>query len=99
MLPLCQGGDTGGSLRNPATWCGVVGFRSTPGLVPQENRTLNYTHFNVQGPMARSVTDIALMMAGCVGNDDRDPMANLMQPANFSENKTGQPKRCPRRMD
>ena len=83
MLPLCQGGDTGGSLRNPATWCGVVGFRSTPGLVPHENRTLNYTHFNVQGPMARSVPDIALMMAGCVGNDDRDPMANSLNPQTF----------------
>ncbi len=83
MLPLCQGGDTGGSLRNPATWCGVVGFRSTPGLVPRENRKLNYTHFNVQGPMARSVPDIALMMAGCVGNDDRDPMANPCNPQTF----------------
>jgi amidase len=83
MLPLCQGGDTGGSLRNPATWCGVVGFRSTPGLIPQENRTINYTHFNVQGPMARSVSDIALMMAGCVGNDDRDPMANPCNPQTF----------------
>ena len=83
MLPLCQGGDTGGSLRNPATWCGVVGFRSTPGLVPRENRTLNYTHFNVQGPMARSVPDIALMMTGCVGNDERDPMANIYDPQAF----------------
>ena len=83
MLPLCQGGDTGGSLRNPATWCGVVGFRSTPGLVPRENRTLNYTHFNVQGPMARSVPDIALMMTGCVGNDERDPMANPCNPRAF----------------
>ncbi len=83
MLPLCQGGDTGGSLRNPATWCGVIGFRSSPGLVPQENRTLNYTHFNVQGPMARTVPDIALMMTGCVGNDERDPMANLCDPQAF----------------
>ena len=83
MLPLCQGGDTGGSLRNPATWCGVVGFRATPGLVPRENRTLNYTHFNVQGPMARNVPDIALMMSGCVGNDDRDPLASPCYPNSF----------------
>ena len=83
MLPLCQGGDTGGSLRNPATWCGVVGLRSTPGLVPQANWTLNYTHFNVQGPMARNVPDIALMMTGCVGNDKRDPMANPCNPQAF----------------
>ena len=83
MLPLCQGGDTGGSLRNPATWCGVVGFRSTPGLVPRENRTLNYTHFNVQGPMARSVADIALMMTGCVGDDNHDPLAGPCDPLSF----------------
>ena len=85
MLPLCQGSDTGGSLRNPATWCGVVGFRSTPGLISRENRTLNYTHFNVQGPMARSVADISLMMAGCVGNDERDPMADRCNPQAFLE--------------
>ncbi len=83
MLPLCQGGDTGGSLRNPATWCGVVGFRSTPGLVPHENRTLNYTHFNVQGPMARSVSDIALMMTGCIGNDHRDPLSGPYNQTSF----------------
>ena len=84
MLPLCQGGDTGGSLRNPATWCGVVGFRSTPGLIPRENRTLNYTHFNVQGPMARSVADTALMMAGCVDDDNRDPLASPCDPLSFT---------------
>ncbi len=83
MLPLCHGSDTGGSLRNPATWCGVVGFRSTPGLIPRENRTINYTHFNVQGPMARSIADISLMMAGCIGNDERDPMANPCNPSAF----------------
>lgn len=83
MLPLCQGGDTGGSLRNPATWCGVVGFRPTPGLVACENRSLNYTHFSVQGPMARNVADIALMMAGCVGDDPRDPLASPCDPGMF----------------
>lgn len=75
MLPLAHGSDTGGSLRNPATWCGVVGFRPTPGLVAREARTLNYTHFSVQGPMARSVDDIALMMTGLAGDDPRDMLA------------------------
>lgn len=75
MLPLAQGSDTGGSLRNPATWCGCVGFRPTPGLVPRPGRTLNYTHFNVQGPMARSVADCALMMAGLAADDGRDPLS------------------------
>jgi len=84
MLPLCQGGDTGGSLRNPATWCGVVGFRSTPGLVPRENRTLNYTHFNVQGPMARRVADVALMMTGMAADDPRDPLAWPCDPGAFA---------------
>lgn len=75
MLPLAHGSDTGGSLRNPATWCGVVGFRPTPGLIPKDGRQVNYTHFGVQGPMARNVPDIALMMQGMAGFDARDPMS------------------------
>lgn len=84
MLPLAHGSDTGGSLRNPATWCGVVGFRPTPGLVAREGRTLNYTHFSVQGPMARNVSDVALMMAGLVGDDDRDPLSGPCDPSVFT---------------
>ena len=83
MLPLAHGSDTGGSLRNPATWCGVVGFRPTPGLVPRDSRPLNYSHFSVQGPMARHVADVALMMAGLVADDDRDPLAGPCDPATF----------------
>lgn len=85
MLPLAHGSDTGGSLRNPATWCGVVGFRPTPGLVAREGRTLNYTHFSVQGPMARSVSDVSLMMAGLVGDDDRDPLSGPCDPSAFTQ--------------
>ena len=77
MLPLAHGSDTGGSLRNPATWSGVVGFRPTPGLVGRESPTLNYTHFSVEGPMARNVTDASLMMTGLVGNEDRDALSNF----------------------
>ena len=83
MLPLCHGSDSGGSLRNPATWCGVVGFRPTPALVPKENRVLNYSHFSVQGPMARTVDDIALMMTGLVSFDPRDPMSSACDPRDF----------------
>jgi len=84
MLPLAHGSDTFGSLRNPATWCGVVGFRPTPGLVARENRALNYTHFSVQGPMARTVADAALMMTGLVENDPRDAMAGPCDAASFA---------------
>ena len=83
MLPLAHGSDTGGSLRNPATWSGVVGFRPTPGLVGREGRTLNYTHFSVQGPMARNVTDTSLMMMGLVGNEDRDALSNFVDASVF----------------
>jgi amidase len=83
MLPLAHGSDTGGSLRNPATWCGVVGFRPTPGLVSREQRSLGYTHFSVQGPMARNVDDIALMMTGLVGDDSRDILSAPCDPTSF----------------
>ena len=85
MLPMAHGSDTFGSLRNPATWCGVVGFRPTPGLVAREGRTLNYTHFSVQGPMARTVPDTALMMTGLAGEDPRDPMSGPCDAAGFAE--------------
>ncbi len=84
MLPLAHGSDTGGSLRNPATWCGVVGFRPTPGLIPKDGRQVNFTHFGVQGPMARTVPDIALMMQGMVGFDARDPLSAEIDPAAFA---------------
>ncbi len=83
MFPLAHGSDTGGSLRNPATWCGVVGFRPTPGLVPYETRSVNYTHFSVQGPMARSVADAALMLTGLASDDSRDPLAGPVDVNSF----------------
>ncbi|MBT6094601.1 MAG: amidase [Rhodospirillaceae bacterium] len=84
MLPMAHGSDTFGSLRNPATWCGVVGFRPTPGLVAREGRALNYTHFSVQGPMARNVADASLMMAGLAGDDPLDAMAGPCDPVGFA---------------
>jgi amidase len=78
MVPLCTGSDTGGSLRNPASFCGIVGFRPTPGLVPSERRGLGWSNLPVPGPMARSVADLALLLSAMVSDDSRDPLATTV---------------------
>ena len=75
MGPLAQGSDTGGSLRMPAAFCGVVGFRTSPGLVPHHPRALAWDAISVTGPMARTVTDTALMLSVLAGPDDRAPLS------------------------
>jgi amidase len=75
MGPLAQGSDLGGSLRTPAAFCGVVGFRTTPGLVPVYPRELAWDSLSVSGPMARTVSDIALMLSVMAGPDDRAPLS------------------------
>src|SRR6202011_3331380 len=60
MVPLADGSDSGGSLRNPAAFCGVVGFRVAPGRVPSSARDVASSRFSVCGPMARTVSDVAL---------------------------------------
>lgn len=75
MGPLAQGSDLGGSLRIPAAFCGVVGFRPSPGLVPTYPTVLAWDTLSVQGPMARTVADTALMLAAVSGPDDRAPIS------------------------
>jgi Asp-tRNA(Asn)/Glu-tRNA(Gln) amidotransferase A subunit family amidase len=75
LLPICTGSDTGGSLRIPAAFCGIVGFRPSPGLVPAERRELGWTPISVLGPMARTVPDTALLFASQVGADAGDPLS------------------------
>ena len=75
MVPLCTGSDSGGSLRIPAAFCGVVAHRSTPGLVPTEKHRLGYTTFGVQGPMGRSVDDVAMMLSVMARYDASDPLS------------------------
>ncbi len=76
MLPLCTGSDTGGSLRIPAGFCGITAIRCTPGMVPSERRVVGLSTFSVQGPMARSVTDAALMLGVMANYDPRDPLSH-----------------------
>jgi amidase len=75
MGPIAHGTDLGGSLRIPAAFCGVVGFRTTPGLVPVYPRELAWDHLSVHGPMARTVADAALMLSVMAGPDDRAPIS------------------------
>ncbi len=83
MGPLAQGSDTGGSLRMPAAFCGVVGFRTSPGLIPHHPRVLAWDTISVTGPMARTVADTALMLAVLAGPDDRAPLSYAVDTREF----------------
>jgi amidase len=87
MAPLATGSDHGGSLRIPACYSGVVGYRATPGVVPNERRTIMQTNYSVQGPMARTVADAALLLSVIAQRSwtpRRDPMAFPLDAAAFA---------------
>ena len=75
MVALADGSDMGGSLRNPANFCHVVGFRPSPGRVPAYPSTSTWFSIPVLGPMARTVEDCALMLAAIAGPDPRVPIS------------------------
>ena len=75
MLPIADGSDMGGSLRNPANFCNVVGLRPSPGRVPVWPALLGWSPFSVQGPMGRTVQDTALLLSVMAGPDPRSPIA------------------------
>jgi amidase len=81
MLPIADGSDMGGSLRNPASFCNVVGLRPSPGRVPGWPKFAAWSTLGVEGPMARTVADTALMLSAIAGWDPRSPIA-IAQPGN-----------------
>ena len=84
LVPLAEGSDMGGSLRNPAAFCNVVGLRPTPGRVPTHPAALGWAQLSVQGPMGRTVGDVALAMSVLAGPDPRVPISLTDDPAGFA---------------
>ena len=83
MLPIATGSDTGGSLRIPASLCGVVGMRPSPGLVANDARPLGWSVISVLGPMGRTVADTALQLSASVGFNALDPLSYDQQGASI----------------
>jgi amidase len=75
MLPIADGSDMGGSLRNPGSFCNVVGLRPSPGRVPVYPAQLAWSGLAVLGPMARTVEDTALLLSAMAGPDPRSPIS------------------------
>lgn len=75
MVWLATGNDLGGSLRIPASFCGIVGMRPSVGRVPRPVSVMPYDPLWVEGPMARSVADVALMLDAQAHFDMRDPLS------------------------
>jgi amidase len=74
LLPIADGSDLGGSLRNPASFCNVVGLRPSAGRVPNWPSTSAWFDMPVIGPMARTVADVALLLSAMAGPDARAPV-------------------------
>jgi amidase len=84
MLPLADGSDYAGSLRNPAAWNNIFSLRPSPGLVPAELPDLFFPSPGVLGPMARTVSDLALLLSVQAGYDRRVPSSLLVDPTIFT---------------
>ena len=75
QVPIATGSDYGGSLRAPAAFCGIAGFRPSPGLVPAE-RPVSLSPFPVIGPMGRTIEDLHLLLKAQIDSDKIDPFAS-----------------------
>jgi len=84
MVPVADGSDHGGSLRNPAAWNNVFGFRTSFGRVPSQFYEVFIPSISVHGPMARTVPDLAMLLSVIAGYDPRTPLSIRQDPAEFA---------------
>jgi amidase len=83
MIALAEGTDLGGSLRIPASFCGITGLRPSPGLVPTYPSDYVWDTLQVSGPMARTAADVALMLQAVCGPDPEAPLAQPVDGRDF----------------
>ena len=95
MAWIATGSDLGGSLRNPASFCSIVGFRPSQGRIAADPGETAFNRMSMEGPMARNVADAAMLLDVMAGYDSRDPMS-LDNPAESFEEATAQQRVPPR---
>jgi amidase len=86
MVPIADGSDSGGSLRNPAAFCSVIGFRTAPGRVAHSAVGNAWATLGVAGPMGRTVGDAALLLSVMAGPDPRCPISITEPGSRFAGN-------------
>ena len=84
MVPVADGSDHGGSLRNPAAFNNVFGFRTSSGRVPSQFYEVFIPSISVHGPMARTVPELAMFLSVIAGYDARAPLSIRQDPAEFA---------------
>jgi aspartyl-tRNA(Asn)/glutamyl-tRNA(Gln) amidotransferase subunit A len=85
LAPFSLGEDTGGSVRMPASFCGITGLKTTYGRVSRYGLIPLVSSFDTIGPMARSVYDVALVLEAIAGHDPRDSTSRVEPIQNYSE--------------
>jgi amidase len=91
LAGIAEGGDMGGSLRNPAAFCNVVGLRPSPGRVPEVPADFGWQSLSVSGPLGRTVDDVALQLSVISGPDPRNPISIEQDGRGFAELRPAEP--------